>query len=312
MKNTAEKSGLHPRNRHRQRYDFSALVATHPPLGEKIAVNTWGDTSIDFADPEAVKALNQALLHHFYGVAHWTLPDGFLCPPVPGRADYLHHLADLLAEDHGNSVPTHCNLLDIGCGANCIYPLIGQAEYGWRFTGTEVSEPALRAANAIVAANPGLQRSIRLRRQKLDNAILNGVIHKNEFYHATICNPPFHASAEAAQEGSSRKQRNLGQKSSAPLNFGGQQHELWCEGGEQAFIAQMITESVDFARQCIWFTSLVSRKEHLPALRDQLREFDVAEVRIIDMAQGQKQSRFIAWSFMDKGTRAKRLTKPTA
>lgn len=312
MKNTADKSGLHPRNRHRQRYDFSALIATHPPLGEKVAVNAYGDPSIDFADPQAVKLLNQALLHHFYGVAHWDIPEDFLCPPVPGRADYLHHLADLLAEDYGNSVPAHCNLLDIGCGANCIYPLIGQAEYGWRFTGTEVSEPGLRAASAIVASNPGLQRSIRLRRQKTEGAIFTGIITKNDFFHATLCNPPFHASAEDAQEGSARKQRNLGQKASAPLNFGGQQHELWCEGGERAFIAQMIDESVNFARQCIWFTSLVSRKENLPALRDRLRDLKVAEVRIIDMAQGQKQSRVIAWSFLDKASRIKCLAKTQA
>ena len=44
-----------------------------------------------------MKALNKALLAHFYAVKHWDIPDGFLCPPVPGRADYVHHLADLLA-----------------------------------------------------------------------------------------------------------------------------------------------------------------------------------------------------------------------
>lgn len=39
------------------------------------------------------------------------------------------------------------------------------------------------------------------------------------------------------------------------LNFGGQQQELWCEGGEVAFITQMIAESQQFGRQVKWFTS---------------------------------------------------------
>ncbi|RWR02106.1 23S rRNA methyltransferase [[Pantoea] beijingensis] len=303
----AEKTVLHPRNRHRGRYDFTALKLSHPPLVPYVQINQYGDESVNFADAEAVKVLNQALLHHFYQIEHWMIPDGFLCPPIPGRADYIHHLADLLAEDHQSVVPKNSNVLDIGCGANCIYPLIGHREYGWRFTGSEVNEQAMRAANAIIAANPGLARGIRLRRQKDNGAIFHGVIHKNESYSATMCNPPFHASASDARQGSQRKLRNLGLDTRAPLNFGGQQDELWCEGGERAFIGKMIAESAEFSRQCVWFTSLVSRKEHLPELRRLLEEAEVAQVRIVEMAQGQKQSRFIAWSFLDKTARSRML-----
>lgn len=309
MKNTAEKNQLHPRNRHRGRYDFPALIASHPPLAEFVAVNQYGDESIDFADPAAVRMLNQALLHHFYQIEHWTIPDGFLCPPVPGRADYIHHLADLLAEDNKAVVPRNINVLDIGCGANCIYPLIGNREYDWRFTGSEVNAEAMRSANAVIAANPGLNRGVRLRRQKDPQAIFTGIIHKNEQYHAVICNPPFHASASDAQQGSQRKVRNLGLAKKSPLNFGGQQDELWCEGGEKAFIGRMIDESVAFARQCIWFTSLVSRKENLPDIWRALEQAGAVDVRTVDMAQGQKQSRFIAWTFMEKPARERQMSR---
>ncbi|MCI9838201.1 RlmF-related methyltransferase, partial [Escherichia coli] len=132
---------------------------------------------------------------------------------------------------------------DIGVGANCIYPLIGVHEYGWRFTGSETSSQALSSAQAIISANPGLNRAIRLRRQKESGAIFNGIIHKNEQYDATLCNPPFHDSAAAARAGSERKRRNLGLNKDDALNFGGQQQELWCEGGEVAFIKKMIEES---------------------------------------------------------------------
>ncbi|MEW5287949.1 MULTISPECIES: 23S rRNA (adenine(1618)-N(6))-methyltransferase RlmF [Erwinia] len=309
MKNTAEKNPLHPRNRHRGRYDFAALIATHPALAEFVAVNQYGDESVDFANPAAVRMLNQALLHHFYQIAHWTIPAGFLCPPIPGRADYLHYLADLLAEDNKAVPPRNINVLDIGCGANCIYPLIGQYEYGWRFTGSEVNEEAMRSASAIVAANAGLNRTVRLRRQKDPQAIFNGIIHKNDYYQAVICNPPFHASADEAQQGSRRKVRNLGLDSRAPLNFGGQQAELWCDGGEKAFISRMITESVLFARQCIWFTSLVSRKENLPEIWRALEQVGATAVRTINMAQGQKQSRFVAWTFQEKPQRERLMSR---
>ena len=309
MKNIAEKSQLHPRNRHRGRYDFPALIASHPPLAPFVAVNQYGDESVNFADPAAVKMLNQALLHHFYQVENWSIPDGFLCPPVPGRADYVHHLADLLAEDNRAVVPRNLSVLDIGCGANCIYPLIGHREYDWRFTGSEVNEEAMRSANAIIAANPGLNRGVRLRRQKDPQAIFNGIIHKNEQYHAVICNPPFHASASEAQQGSQRKVRNLGLAKNSPLNFGGQQDELWCEGGEKAFIARMIAESQAFSRQVVWFTSLVSRKENLPEIWRALEDAGVAALRTVEMAQGQKQSRFIAWTFLEKPARERQMSR---
>lgn len=309
MKNIAEKSQLHPRNRHRGRYDFPALIASHPPLAAFVAVNQYGDESVNFADPAAVKMLNQALLHHFYQVENWSIPDGFLCPPVPGRADYVHHLADLLSEDNRSVVPRNISVLDIGCGANCIYPLIGHREYDWRFTGSEVNEEAMRSASAIIAANPGLNRGVRLRRQKDPQAIFNGIIHKNEQYQAVICNPPFHASASEAQQGTQRKLRNLGLAKISPLNFGGQQDELWCEGGEKAFIARMITESDSFARQVVWFTSLVSRKENLPQIWRALEDAGVVAFRTVEMAQGQKQSRFIAWTFQERPARERQMSR---
>lgn len=300
----AQKPGLHPRNRHRSRYDLDALCIDEPNLRGFIIATPAGEPTVNFADPEAVKALNKALLAHFYGVKHWDIPEGFLCPPVPGRADYIHHLADLLAETSvDGTIPRQASVLDIGTGANCIYPLIGHHEYGWRFTGTEVGDAAFASAQAIVTGNPGLTRAVRLRRQKDSAAILNGMIHKNEQYDATLCNPPFHDSAAAAQAGNDRKRRNLGQSETSGLNFGGQQQELWCEGGEVAFISKMIAESQAFGRQVLWFTSLVSRGENLPPLYRALTAAGAVKVVKKEMAQGQKQSRFIAWTFLDEAQR---------
>ncbi|CAM8674107.1 23S rRNA (adenine(1618)-N(6))-methyltransferase RlmF [Leclercia sp. M-A074-M] len=303
---TSQKPGLHPRNRHRSRYDMNALCESCPALREFITQTPTGEPTVNFADPQAVKTLNKALLMHFYGVTQWDIPDGYLCPPVPGRADYIHHLADLLAEGNNGVAPAEATLLDIGTGSNLIYPLIGVHEYGWRFTGSEVDPQAFASATAIINGNPGMSRAIRLRRQKEASAIFTGIIHKNEQYDATLCNPPFHDSAESARAGSERKRRNLGQAANAALNFGGQQQELWCEGGEVAFITKMIAESAQFARQVKWFTTLVSRSENLPPLYRALTDIGAVKVVKKEMAQGQKQSRFIAWTFMDNAKRRQR------
>lgn len=288
---------LHPRNKHQQPYDFAALCAAVPALTVFVRDNGYGLLSIDFANPAAVKTLNQALLKHMYSVEHWQLPDGFLCPAVPGRVDYLHYLADLLALLNKNKVPTgsKVQLLDTGCGANLIYPLLAQAEYGWKVTASELDQDAVVAAQLLIEQNQ-LQHKIALRQQHNSAHIFHGIIQPDDLFDLTLCNPPFHSSAEQALAGSERKARNLGQKS-AELNFAGRSHELWCDGGEAAFIRLMIEESQSYAQQVLWFSSLVSKQENVPALQQQLNKLG-AQHQLLEMQQGNKQSRILAWSFM--------------
>ena len=304
------KPGLHPRNRHRGRYDFAALIAAHPALARFVAPNVYGDDSIDFADPAAVRALNAALLTLDYGIRGWQLPAPYLCPPIPGRADYVHHLADLLAETHG-SIPLGeaVHVLDIGVGANCIYPLLGHSEYGWSFVGSDVERGALANAQTILDANPEHHAAVELRLQKRRDALFAGIVRPGERFALTLCNPPFHGSAAEARAGSARKWANLGRAEAAGgmrtprLNFGGQDAELFCSGGEVGFLARMIAESAAWPHSALWFTALVAQTAHLPALYRALKQAGVRQQRTVAMAQGQKQSRFIAWSFLSPAER---------
>lgn len=299
----ASAPALHPRNRHHDRYDFAALLRHAPALAPFLRPAPAGDSTIDFADPAAVLALNRALLLTHYGLADWFLPPGYLCPPVPGRADYLHHAADLLASaDKTGAVPRGpaVAVLDVGTGANLVYPLIGHAEYGWRFVGSDIDPAALRNAERLVAANPALAPAIELRLQRDRQALLRGIIRPGEAYALLVCNPPFHPSAAAAAAGTARKSRNLGTArpgQRAPLNFGGRPGELWCPGGEVGFLSRLIAESATFGAQVRWFTALVSSRDSLPPLRRALAAVRPAEIRVVDMAQGQKRSRLLAWTF---------------
>lgn len=305
------KPGLHPRNRHRTGYDFAALSAAVPSLKRFVTNTPAGTPSIDFANPAAVKALNRALLEVDYGIQGWDIPGHSLCPAIPGRADMLHTLADLLAEENDDIIPRGdpLRMLDIGVGANGVYPLVGRAEYGWRFVGVDTDPLALANVKRIIAANPGLTRAIEVRHQPVSDNILIGVLRTGEKFDLTLCNPPFHASPAEAMAAAQRKWKNLGkaaQGAAAPrLNFGGKSNELWYPGGEQAFLERLIEQSAGIRKRCLWFTSLVSKAENLRYVEAALNKLHPCATHIIPMAQGQKQSRLVAWTFISKAERLK-------
>lgn len=304
MKNQPqEKNLLHPRNSHRNGYDFNTLVLACPELKPYVFTNQYQTVTIDFGNVEAVKQLNNALLQS-YNISYWDIPATYLCPPVPGRVDYIHYLADLLATSNNGSIPTSETVqgLDIGIGANCIYPILGNALYGWSFVGTDTDETAIQNCKKIISNNPQLIDVISLQLQTEPRFIFKNIITPEDRFAFTICNPPFHSSEAEANKANLRKINTLhNTKSAKPaLNFGGQNAELWCEGGEIRFITQMIFESAKYATQVLWFTTLVSKKDNLPSIYRILQKVNAAEIRTIDMAQGQKTSRFVAWTFLTK------------
>lgn len=296
------KTGLHPRSKHRERYDFQALIRSCPALASFVRPTAHKDLSIDFSNPEAVLMLNKALLKYYYTIDHWNIPVGYLCPPIPGRADYIHYLADLLGSSNKGNVPTGYKIrcLDIGAGANCIYPIIGHQEYGWSFVGSDVEPIAIQSAVAIVEANASLRGCIELRLQKKSTDIFRGIVEKEEHFDLTLCNPPFHASLAEAQAGTLRKLSNLQGKriTKATLNFGGTNKELWCEGGEEKFIQTMITQSKEFSTSCFWFSTLLSKSSHLKTMYAALNAARAVDVRTVNMSQGNKTSRFVAWTYL--------------
>jgi len=305
---TATKQNLHPRNAHRQGYDFKQLIKSTPGLRPFVKVNEYGVESINFSDADAVKMLNKSLLKQYYNADGWDIPEGYLCPPVPGRADYIHYIADLLSENNNGNIPTgkKIKILDIGMGANCIYPVIGSSVYGWQFVGTDIDPIAIRSAKDILAANPLLKSQVMLRQQTNKHNIFKGIIIQDEGFDVTICNPPFHSSLQEAQLATVNKwnKLNAGGKPKSNLNFGGQKKELWYHGGEAAFIKLMIEQSQLVAKQCLWFTTLVSKKDTLFGIYRALKKAAAVEVRTINMSQGQKISRIVAWTFHNEPERA--------
>ncbi|OIQ26201.1 23S rRNA (adenine(1618)-N(6))-methyltransferase RlmF [uncultured Vibrio sp.] len=320
---TITSSGLHKRNKHHGRYGFEQLVRALPELEQCVTLNPRGEKSINFSDQKSVKLLNKALLAHHYAVEQWDIPEGYLCPPIPGRADYIHRAAELLTKECKTVKHAMVRALDIGVGANCIYPIIGAVDYGWQYVASDVDSVSVDNANGIAQSNAVLDSKIECRLQTNSQQFFKGIIKKGEFYDMTTCNPPFHKSLQEAEQGTQRKIQNLQankikkgtltldrqQKSadSTALNFGGQKAELWCPGGEAAFIKNMVIESKQFADQVLWFTTLISKKENVKWIRKNLEKTQALEMKIVEMSQGQKVSRFVAWTFKTPSQRAKWL-----
>ncbi|WP_319370459.1 23S rRNA (adenine(1618)-N(6))-methyltransferase RlmF [uncultured Ilyobacter sp.] len=295
MKNINKKGELHPNNPHKGRYNFKLLIKNLLELKIYLRKNPRGEETIDFSDSRAVILLNKALLKTYYNIENWDIPRGFLCPPIPGRADYIHYIAELLGGRKKG-----VKVLDIGTGANCIYPIIGSQSYEWDFVASDIDPKSIDNAKKIVESNKGLKNKIILKLQKNRDNIFEGIIEKEDRFDLTMCNPPFHASLEDALKANKRKVNNLNKENKnvkKGLNFGGQKAELWCPGGERLFLKKMAEESVKFSSQVTWFTSLVSNKENIKPTQKLLEKLGATDIKILKMSQGQKISRVLAWTF---------------
>jgi 23S rRNA (adenine1618-N6)-methyltransferase len=213
--------------------------------------------------------LNRAILMHHYGVKGWDIPAGYLCPPIPGRADYIHSVADLLATCNKKNIPTGpgVRVLDIGTGANLVYPLIGHAEYGWSFLGVDIDEAALANAQAISARIRNWPH-IELRHQPVWDNIFTGLLRSGESFDLSICNPPFHNSPDDVLAVSQRKWNNLGKPGAkrappAAPQFRRRRHRTVVQRRRARLRQAMIEQSAGIPKRVLWFTSLVSQGDNL-------------------------------------------------
>ena len=220
---------------------------------------------------------------------------------MPGRADYIRQIADVLAENNFGTIPigNKITCFDIGVGANCIYPIIGVTEYDWQFIGSDIDPKSIESAKSIVNSNSSLKDKIECRLQKNRKDVFLGIIGREDKIDFSICNPPFHSSFEDAQKGTRRKVKNLsGKKGGKPtLNFAGISNELICDGGEYKFIHDMVIESKNFSKNCFWFSTLVSKQSNLKGIYKSLEKIEAQQIKTIHMGSGNKSSRIVAWTF---------------
>ncbi|CDR97394.1 Ribosomal RNA large subunit methyltransferase F [Babesia bigemina] len=259
----------------------------------------------------------------------------YLAPCIPGRANYVHYAADLLHVSHNlpdpppegtdPPFPDSSNIsfediprgqgvkvLDVGTGANCIYPLLGCSEYGWSFIASETNLEALTLAKHNLRLN-GMTGIVDLRHQKEPLRMFTGALQPNEFVHLTMCNPPFHASLD--QTNMNPRVSTCGTTSELTFQHGdvttfsidgvdlhnlqkvrfgvtGQVNYTFssdpAEQGELAFVEIMLVESRFFVHNVLWFTSLVARLSTLKRIKSHIH----ADMRLYH-ASSSKQVAFL-------------------
>ena len=277
-------------------YNFKELGNSNPMLKEFVFINKYQKETIDFANPQAVKNLNKALLFCNHNIKYWEFPDNNLCPAIPSRLEYVYQIEALIKS---SSIPKNVTILDIGTGASCVYPLLGHSVYNWKFVGTDIDVKSLKSAQQIIDKN-NLENSINLRHQTNKAFILNGIIKENDQFSASMCNPPFYNSQEDADRSHLRKLKGLNIKGFT-RNFGGNQNELHYTGGEKAFIHNYLYQSSLFKTKCHWFTTLVSKKENLKSIYASLNKLNTKQIKTRQMSPlqfGNKITRIVAWTFI--------------
>lgn len=282
---------------HKNNYNFEVLIETYPKLQPFVFKNTYGNLTIDFSEAKAVRVLNSAILKADYGINYWQFDDNNLTPPIPSRVAYIHILNDLLQTCNLNK---NVQVLDIGTGANCIYPLLGQSVYNWQFVGTDVNKNSIKQAKQIIAKNH-LEDKISIRLQNNPNQIFQGVLAKTDIFALTMCNPPFYKDEVEANSATLKKLKGLNNETnSISRNFSGISNELWYKGGEKAFLHNYLYESSLFKNQCFWYTTLVSNKENVKSMYVSLNKLGATTIKTLPIKIGQKKSRVVAWTFLNK------------
>jgi len=286
---------IHPRSVYASvKPDFAALAKHYPGLALRVKVSEDGKASIDFKDSRATKELTRALLHNDHKL-DWWIPEGHLIPPLTNRLNYIYWLEDLLTLSKPAGGSTVIGL-DIGCGANCIYPLLGASVFGWRFVGTDITDSGVLWAQRNVACNSDVKDLVQVRkvagtmpgRPAPSGMLLNAMAAEpsgaQPRFHFCMCNPPFFKSMHEAG-------RN------PETAHGGTDHEMVCKGGELVFVKAMVDESMELKEQVHWYTSMLGKKSTLKEIRKYLHELKVPVVRSTHFFQGETSRWAVGWSF---------------
>lgn len=290
---------MHPKNRYRYNMpDFQYLVDAYPELAKYTRKKDEdGQVSLNFKDWDACNELVKAQFLHDFGIT-WTVPKPHLVPPIANRLNYLCFIHDIMSlwslKQNSDRLSYEYKVLDIGCGANLVYPLLGAAYFGWSFVGCDVNTDALHIAAHNRDLNEALAPLIMLRKivrqpcqgnaEKEPKGII-GACLLDDTFDACMCNPPFFSDM-----------KEMGQN---PLtDFGGTSDEMVYPGGEECFVSEMIKDSERHKQSVSWFSTMVGKKKTLKLAKKILYSLDSNAIRTYELAQGSTHRWVIAWSFV--------------
>lgn len=302
---------MHARNRYKDKPpDFAYLASKYPDFKQHVQINLNGRVSLNFKDPEAVRALTCTLLREDFGLSI-DIPVERLIPTVPLRLNYIHWVEDLIGHQDSDK-STLRRGIDIGTGASCIYPLLGATLNGWYFLATEVDDMCFNYAKKNVEKN-NLADLIKVVKVPQKTLLMDALKEESEIiYDFCMCNPPFFANQLEAKGVNSRNPRRPPPSS---VNTGGVT-EIMAEGGELEFVKRIIHDSLQLKKRLRWYSCMLGKKCSLAPLKEELRIQGVPKVTYTEFCQGRTMRWALAWSFYDDVTvpsppsKRRKLEKP--
>ncbi|XP_068022025.1 RNA N6-adenosine-methyltransferase METTL16 [Melanerpes formicivorus] len=285
---------MHARNRYKDKPpDFAYLAAKYPEFQQHLQTTLTGRVSLNFKDPEAVRALTCTLLKEDFGLTI-DIPVERLIPTVPLRLNYIHWVEDLIGHQEADKRVLRRGI-DIGTGASCIYPLLGATLNGWYFLATEVDDMCFNYAKKNVEQN-NLSDLIKVVKVPQKTLLMDALKEESGIvYDFCMCNPPFFANQLEAKGVNSRNPRRPPPSS---VNTGGIT-EIMAEGGELEFVKRIIHDSLQLKKRLRWYSCMLGKKCSLAPLKEELRIQGVPKVTHTEFCQGRTMRWALAWSFYD-------------
>ncbi|EZA50536.1 Methyltransferase-like protein [Ooceraea biroi] len=279
---------IHPRNKYKTPPDYKKLAIKYPEFRQIAITDLAGRVRIDFQNEKSLRTLTETLLMHDFGLLVRIPPDK-LNPTITLRMNYILWIEDLM--NHLKLKMDKVTGIDIGTGATCIYALLLAKIYGCHMIGTEVDEASVEHARDCIQGN-NLENLIKVITVNAGR-IFKDVIESNDAYDFSMCNPPFF---ESADDDAERIAKALPPRNASTGNAS----ELKTVGGEWAFVAQMIDESIELRDRIKVYSTMVGRKTDLMRLKQEIVSRGTTNVTWTEFCQGHTTRWGLAWSFLPR------------
>ena len=264
--------------------DFLILIKEFPELKKYIIKHDEKieEFSFDWSNNDLSLLMTKSILNYYFNIKYYDIPKGFLIPPVPSRLNYLNLINELIKDIEKENIIG----VDIGTGANIIYPILGNSVCDWKFICSEINNESYNNAKLILQKN-NLEENINLIKQENKNNIFVSIINQENKYTFSMCNPPYYDYEQEI--------KIEDKKRDTEYNF----DEVYYEKGELGFFERYFEESICYKKNIFLFTILIGKKSNSEIIYDIINSYNNI-IKLCDIKKimtGNNVRYIIYWSF---------------
>ena len=271
--------------------DFLTLIKEFPELKKYILKqneDNEAEFQFDWSNNELSLLMDKSILNYYFDIKYYDIPKGFLIPPIPSRINYINLINSIITKLINDIDIKNIIGIDIGTGANIIYPILGYSIYKWKFICTEINKEAYNNAKLILQKN-NLENNINIIKQNNKDNIFISILNRENKYIFSMCNPPYY-NYENEIKLEDKKRDN-------EYNF----DEIYYKNGEYGFFQRYFEESICYKNNVFLYTILIGKKINAENIYDKLSSYSDI-IKIYNMQKiltGNNVRYIIYWSFFN-------------